>query len=642
MKRALSSLHLSLLFFAGCTEIAGIERGLEPKDPACAGLAEGAAIALQVGGDCALAVCNGAGNVELAEAPDDVPDDGDPCTRDLCDGTFPWHEALEWAPCYSGPEGSAEKGACRAGVYDCSGPPPPMGACFGERLPASEFCDGAEVDEDCDGEIDEEGLGCFCGDGQVQMSAGETCDDGNSDFNDACTPLCRTPSCGDGYLQRVLGEQCEDGNTQDGDGCPGDCRHPLTLVAAGNPATCAVFADGPLKCWGSNGTGELGLGDNNNRGANPGEMGQALPFVDLGKNARALSAAVGFSHACALLEGGGVKCWGYNGVGELGLGDTVTRGKTGGDMGDHLPAVDLGAGAAAKAIAAGASTTCAVLEGGALKCWGFNYVGQLGLGDIVNRGDTSGTMGADLPAIDLGAGQSAKAVSAGEHHICVLLASGAVKCWGQNNFGELGLGDSVNRGGSTGEMGDALPAVDLGLGQTAIAVATGYGHTCALLASGAVKCWGKNDVGQLGLGDKASRGDGPGEMGDALPAVDLGPGQSATAITSGSHHTCARLASGAVKCWGGNDLGQAGFGDPLTRGDGPGEMGDALLPIDLGAGLSALGIRAGSVHTCAWLSTGAVKCWGWNQNGELGLGDTVQRGKFPTEMGDALPAVELF
>ena len=167
-------------------------------------------------------------------------------------------------------------------------------------------------------------------------------------------------------------------------------------------------------------------------------------------------------------------------------------------------------------------------------------------------------------------------VEAGYQHTCVLDV-GAVKCWGENFNGQLGVGDTNDRGDNPGEMGTALLAVDLGAGVTATAVTAGGYHSCALLSTGAVKCWGSNLYGQLGLGDTNSRGDGPNEMGDALPAVDLGVGVTATAISVGTYHSCALLSSGAVKCWGANDRGQLGVGDTDPRGNGVGAMGDALL-----------------------------------------------------------------
>jgi alpha-tubulin suppressor-like RCC1 family protein len=109
----------------------------------------------------------------------------------------------------------------------------------------------------------------------------------------------------------------------------------------------------------------------------------------------------------------------------------------------------------------------------------------------------------------------------------------------------------------------------------------GFRHTCARLDNGTVKCWGLNSDGQLGLGDVQSRGDGPGELGANLPAVDLGPGRTVLQVTGRGRHTCARLDDGTVKCWGGNGLGQLGLGDTQHRGDGPGEMGAALPVVPL-------------------------------------------------------------
>jgi alpha-tubulin suppressor-like RCC1 family protein len=124
--------------------------------------------------------------------------------------------------------------------------------------------------------------------------------------------------------------------------------------------------------------------------------------------------------------------------------------------------------------------------------------------------------------------------------------------------------------------------VDLGTGRTALALEASYLHTCALLDDGSVKCWGSNDGGRLGLGDLASRGDNPGEMGDALPAVNLGTGRTALALAVGQGHTCALLDDTVgVKCWGSNDAGQLGLGDTTRRGDDPGEMGDALPFVSL-------------------------------------------------------------
>jgi len=143
----------------------------------------------------------------------------------------------------------------------------------------------------------------------------------------------------------------------------------------------------------------------------------------------------------------------------------TSRGASPGQMGDNLPATDLGTGRKAVALASGYGTSCALLDDRALKCWGWNYDGQLGLGDTVNRGMKPGQMGDDLPAVDLGTGRRAAAVilgtaaSAGDEHACAVLDDGSAKCWGVG--GPLGLGDRQGHGAQPGQMGDDLPTVKL-------------------------------------------------------------------------------------------------------------------------------------------------------------------------------------
>ncbi len=413
-------------------------------------------------------------------------------------------------------------------------------------------------------------------------------------------------------------------------------------LSVGNSYGCALTLAGALKCWGqNNATGALGAGDNNNRGDVAGEMGDNLPEVDLGTGRTAVSVSTGQSHTCAVLDDASLKCWGFTVGGQIGLGVQDTRGDGPNEMGDNLPAVDLGTGRTATAVSVGGTSTCALLDNGSVKCWGDNLNGQEGQGDTTRRGDDPGEMGDALPAVDLGTGRTATTISSGRSHVCAILDNGSVKCWGWNQWGQLGLGDTNNRGDGPGEMGDSLPAVDLGTGRTAVAISTSFINTCALLDNGRVKCWGFGGFAIPATGDTAVRGDQPGEMGDALPYVDLGTGRTATAISTGDNFACALLDNGRVKCWGQNTDGQLGLGDTDTRGDGPGEMGDALPYVDLGAGRTATAIASGVNHACARLDDGSIKCWGKNQAGGLGLGDVANRGDQAGEMGDALPATDL-
>jgi alpha-tubulin suppressor-like RCC1 family protein len=428
-------------------------------------------------------------------------------------------------------------------------------------------------------------------------------------------------------------------------GSGGMASPPLqaATVTVGENNTCVTLTDGRVKCWGGNAQGQLGLEDTKDRGKTPGTMGNALPFVALGPEG--VSQVVTFNGSgCGRAWDGDLRCWGNNFDGQLGQGDTATRGDKPGTMGSALGPIDLGSVTTAKRAAIGSTSTCALVDASGtaqVKCWG---AGILGLGDMSTHGDKPGTMSDSLLALALGTGQTPTAITAGYDHNCVLLASDQVKCWGRNTKGQLGLGDAKDRGNQANQMGDSLPAVDLGTGQKAIGVVAGFYFSCALLGSGQIKCWGQNDSGQLGQGDTAPRGAMTNQMGDKLAAIDLGAGAKASSLCAGSGFACAIVAlQGAtrIKCWGQNDSGQLGLGDTMSRGDGAGEMGDLLPSVDTAASSPPTALACGLGHVCAVFASGAVKCWGRNDSGQLGLGDNVSRGGLPGQMGKNLPFVDL-
>ena len=435
-----------------------------------------------------------------------------------------------------------------------------------------------------------------------------------------------------------------DDTTTTGDVPPDLGPYDVIDLEAGQGHVCAVLFSGKVKCWGGyNNSGDLGLGNTDPYGTTPGTMGDNLPFVDLGAGVLA-SAITSYYQGCAIVEKGQLKCWGQGTFGALGSGSSESLGDEPGEMGDALPFVDLGVGRTAVAVANGVWTSCALLDDGSAKCWGWNSNGWLGQGDKSNRGDQPGEMGDALPPIDLGEGLKVTTIAIDNSHACALLDDATVKCWGQQAEGNLGNGQGGFGavGDQPGEMGDALPRVDFGDGHTVKALSLGARHGCVILDDDGVKCWGSNQYGQLGLGDTQNRGDDPGEMGDALPYVDLGEGRSAVQIAASYFHSCAILDDDSLKCWGRNFGGALGQGSADNLGDDPGEMGDALPPIDLGAGRTAIKAVPGANYACALLDDYGVKCWGvGGSQGALGYEDMENRGDEPGEMGDALPYVDL-
>lgn len=451
---------------------------------------------------------------------------------------------------------------------------------------------------------------------------------------------------------------------RDGGRDDGGASGALSLVQLSTLAnhTCALWSDGKLKCWGNNQAGQLGYGDKENRGDQAGEMGLDLPFVDVGENHRVAQVSVGYTLTCALLEDATVKCWGDNPVCGadssencgLGYGDEIPRGDGPNEMGDNLPAIDLGA--SAKQVTCGSFSCCALLANDTIKCWGENTDGMLGYGDENARGDDPGEMGNNLPAVDVGVSGVA-AVRMGnalvQQHTCAVLKDGSLTCWGANFYGQLGIGDNDNRGDQAGEMGTALEPVPTG--ELVTDVALGDSSTCALLEGGGVRCWGANENGQLGYGDRTNRGG----LGDSanFPLVQFGGmatgiGQAGGRYYGSTARTCVVTTTNDVKCWGGNDyrapdggvttpIGLLGYGDQISRGDSPGQMGGALPTVDLGGVGKAVQVAVGSSHTCVRFDDSKVKCWGENFTGTLGLGDDTTRGFEPGQMGDALPYVDL-
>ena len=340
-------------------------------------------------------------------------------------------------------------------------------------------------------------------------------------------------------------------------------------IAAGGLHTCARTSGGAVQCWGFNNSGQLGDSTNTQR-LTP------VPVTGLGSGVQSI--ATGVSHSCAVNGSGALLCWGINFLGHLGNGGTTES---------PTPVAVSGLNSGVAQVAAGYDHTCARTTAGAVQCWGFNGNGQLGDGTTVPR---------LLAAPVTGLGSGVQAISAGLDHNCALAGSGAMYCWGRNDTGQIGDGTTTRRLAS-------VPVT--GLGGNVQGIGSGNIHTCAVDASGAVKCWGRNSSGQLGDGTTDSR---------STPVAVSGLSSGYTAAASGSRHSCALSASGAVSCWGANSSGQLGNGT----------TNPSLVPVPVtGLGSNVSAISAGDEHTCALTNGGAVVCWGLNDNGQLGDGTTT-------------------
>jgi alpha-tubulin suppressor-like RCC1 family protein len=296
-----------------------------------------------------------------------------------------------------------------------------------------------------------------------------------------------------------------------------------------------------------------------------------------------LIAAGGF-HTCALATNGAVRCWGDNASGELGVGTKAQR---------PAPVLVSGLGSGMQAVAAKGAYTCALTPTGTVRCWGDNLHGQLGDGTTLQR---------LTPVTVTGLGSGVQQIAAGNAHTCALTGEGAVLCWGDNRHGQLGDGTTTQR---------LAPVPVAGLGSGVRAIAAGGDHACALTMAGAVFCWGENIAGQLGDGTRVQRN---------MPVLVSGAGEGVQAIALGYYHSCALSTGGAVSCWGYNGVGALGDG---STGDAD---HNRLTPVPvLGLGSGVAQIAAGYEHTCAATTAGAMLCWGWNVTGQLGDGTTTQR-----------------
>jgi len=383
--------------------------------------------------------------------------------------------------------------------------------------------------------------------------------------------------------------------------------------------TCIV-QDGEVACMGRNNYGQLGLGHKDDIGDDADEAaGLTLFPIDLGDDFVAASVTSGEGHHCAVSVDHRLKCWGRNTDGQLGYGDTENRGDEPNEMGANLMDVDLGAGFDIDSVSLGARHTCAHSVTNAVKCFGLNHVGQLGnglSGSANSVGNGPGEMGSALAALTFPSGFVPVDVTCGSYTSCAVSDDFRVACFGHGAYGIMGQGNKANALTPT--------LVDLGDGFDVDFVDLGHKSACAVSTGGEMKCWGRNDYGQLGYDHLNDLGDNANEMGDNLAIVDVGIAVIAQ-VNSGQANRCALSADGKVKCWGRGTYGALGNGDQSNIGArGGGETGASVPYVPLGADFNAVSLSSGGsfvFHHCAVSQAASVLCWGYNWYGQLGLGN---------------------
>jgi alpha-tubulin suppressor-like RCC1 family protein len=313
-------------------------------------------------------------------------------------------------------------------------------------------------------------------------------------------------------------------------------------------------------------------------------------------------------YACALMTTGGVRCWGSNQFGQLGDGTLQDRSTPAGT--DVLTDV--------QSIATGYYYTCALMTTGGVRCWGDNGSGQLGNDPYTTPCPTSDVpvQCSPVPIEVQGLTSGVKAIAAGYAHTCALMTTGGVRCWGSNQWGQLGDDTSLGSYRSTPPSTDVLTGVE--------AIVTGAMHTCALMTTGGVRCWGENSSGQLGDGTTTYAETTP-PTSDVLTGVQGVAAAGVKGYTVSGGHTCALMTTSGVRCWGSNQWGQLGDGTTTGRLTPP--SSDLLTGVQAIAAAGVYNVQStvAGGHTCALMMTGSVRCWGWNYFGQLGDGTTIDR-----------------
>lgn len=379
-------------------------------------------------------------------------------------------------------------------------------------------------------------------------------------------------------------------------------------LAATYTHACVIASDGKAYCWGTNTNGELG---NNSTVSAYAPVAVSQGAMPVGLSLRTISG--GYYHTCAIGNDRKVYCWGNNGEGQLGNGGVGAS--------SNVPVVVLqGAmpqGVYAVSLSSAYNSTCALASNKKVYCWGRNLEGQLG-----NNTTTNATSPVEVNLTAMGTA-GATAIAAGYYHSCALGTDGSSYCWGQNSAYQLGNGTTTQSLVATKTPQGAVPS-NVRLTQ----LSTYYQHTCAIGSNSLLYCWGMNAYRQIGNASTTTA-----TTPTLASTISNAPGGSITGISTGDYHTCINSSNAKIYCWGYNAYGGLGNVNAPNPSD-VAQVTGSNTALGYGRGLSVV---AGGGATCAISIDSKPYCWGYNSVGQLGNGNTINSASPADVSNGAIP-----
>ncbi len=409
-----------------------------------------------------------------------------------------------------------------------------------------------------------------------------------------------------GFIQLSLGDGFQDGQPLDN----------ATLTSSGR-THCMILNDNSIRCWGENNRGQLGdgtRGDERHYLTNVSLPAGKIPRSISGNSADMNSGENGYF--CAIMDDGSLYCWGYNGDGQMGSGNSCTGSSyindCNGNSGISSPTqVTLPTGRIATAISTGGNFMCTILDDGSVWCWGDNSYGQLGVGNSSNSGNWRYTPN----PVMMPTGSSAVAIASGGRHSCMIIQDGRAFCWGYNYYGQIGDGTSDTFNAIRNLPTQVYSASDY------ISISAGYEFTCAITTLYSLECWGNNNDRQIGYSTSN-----PDWKYVTPKTVTLPSNLEVRSISTGASSACAILETMETYCWGDDNNGRINTayncaGDYTNGCSGSSRMTPApyLLPTNRGAVAMTL---AGWQSMCLLIDNGGLYCSGydWYVDGETSVG----------------------